>query len=390
MNQGKYIFSQIMDTVVPYQFNQCVMRYKGEYWVKNFSCWDQFLAMAFGQLSFRESLRDIVVCLGAHRAKLYHMGFRSVVARNTLAHANEERDWRMYRDYAQMLIAQARVLYMNDAPDDLDLNGTAYVIDSTTIELCLNIFPWARLIKARASVKLNLELALNGSIPSFFDFSSGREHDVFFLDRILYEAGAYYVFDRGYLDFERWHTIHRSGAFFVSRAKDNLSFRRLYSHGVNKEAGVRCDQTIVLSGYHATKSYPDKIRRIKYYDMETHRYYVYLTNDFNLDAETVARLYKYRWQIELFFKWIKQHLSIKAFWGRSENAVKTQICIALCTYLLVAILKKRLRIDRNSYEILQILSVSLFDKIPLPTLISEAPVQIFDSGSQKQAQLWDY
>jgi len=340
MHHGKYVFSQVMDTVVRYQFNQCVNRYRGHYRVKHFTCWEQFSAMAFGQLSFRESLRDIVVCLGAQQSKLYHLGFHEAVMLPTLARANERRNWRIWRDFAQLLIAQARTLYADDHPVDLDLNGTAYVIDATTIELCLNIFPWARLVKARASVKLNLELALNGNIPSFFDFSSGREHDVAFMDRILYEAGSYYVFDRGYLDFERWHTIHRAGAFFVSRAKDNLSFRRLYSHAVNKNAGVRCDQTIVLSGYYAAKNYPEKLRRIKYYDAETNRYYVFLTNDFNLNAETVARLYKYRWQIELFFKWIKQHLSIKAFWGHSENAVKTQICIALCAYLLVAILKK--------------------------------------------------
>lgn len=390
MHQGKYVFSQIMATVVRYQFNQCVKRYRGNHWIKHFSCWDQFLAMAFGQLSFRESLRDIVVCLAAQRDKLYHLGFRSLVARATLSDANEERDWRIYRDYATLLIQEARLLYVHDRPADLDLNSAVYLIDSTTIELCLSLFPWARLIKVRAAVKLNLELSLSGNIPSFFDFSSGKEHDVSFLDRIVFEAGAYYVFDRGYLDFARWHTIHRAGAFFISRAKDNLSFRRLYSHPTDKGTGVRCDQTIVLAGYYPAHEYPDKLRRIKYYDRVTDRSYVFLTNDFNLDAAAVARLYQYRWQIELFFKWVKQHLSIKSFWGRSENAVKTQICIALCAYLLVAILKKRLGIERNSYEILQILSVSLFDKMPLIQLISELVLPDHDAQAQKQASLWDY
>lgn len=390
MHQGKYIFSQVMETVVRYQFNQCVARYKGDYWVKNFTCWEQFLAMAFGQLSFRESLRDIVVCLIAQRDKLYHLGFRSTIVRATLAYANEQRDWRIYRDFAQLLIGQARALYINDHLENLDLQGTAYVIDSTTIELCLNIFPWARLIKKRASIKLNLKMDLTGNIPSFFDFSSGKEHDVHFLDRLLFEPGAYYIMDRGYIDFARLYVIHRVGAFFVIRAKDNLSFHRLYSHLVDKRTGVRCDQTIALRGYYVAKNYPERLRRIKYYDSETNRHYIFLTNDFTLDAATIALLYKHRWQIELFFKWIKQHLSVKVFWGRSANAVKTQICIALCAYLFVVIAKKQLRIERSTYEILQILSVSLFDKMPLIKLISEYHPLVTDVNAPKQAQLWDY
>ena len=390
MYQGKYVFSQIMDWVVRYQLDQCVARYHGEYWVKNFSCWEQFLALVFGQLSFRKSLRDIVVCLAAHREKLYHFGFRSLVARNTLAHANEERDWRIWRDYAALLIREAQVLYAQDHPADLELNGPAYVVDSTTIELCLRLFPWARLVKKRAALKLHLELNLAGNIPSFFDFSSGKEPDVFFLDRIAFEPGAYYVMDRGYVDFARLYAIHHANAFFVTRAKDNLSFRRLYSHPADKNKGVRCDQTIVLAGYKARKDYPEHLRRIKYYDAETEQRYVFLTNNFDLDAQTVALLYKYRWQIELFFKWVKQHLSIEVFWGRSENAVKTQICTALCSYLLVAIMKKKLGITRNSYEILQILSVSLFDKKPLFQLISEFVLSEESEQAQKQARLWDY
>ena len=390
MYQGKYVFSQIMDWVVRYQFNQCVTRYRGAYWIKRFTCWEQFLALVFGQLSQRKSLRDIVVCLGAHREKLYHFGFRSTVYLPTLAKANERRDWRVWRDYAALLIAEAQTLYTGEHPDDLELSGPAYVIDSTTIEPCLRLFPWARLVKKRAAVKLHLELNLAGNIPSFFDFSSGKEPDVFFLDRIVFEHGAYYAMDRGYVDFSRLHAIHRANAFFVTRAKDNFSFRRLYSHAVDKTTGVRCDQTIVLRGYQARKDYPEKLRRIRYYDAETDQMYVFITNNFDLDAPVIALLYKYRRRIELFFKWVKQHLSIEVFWGRSENAVKTQIRIALCAYLLVAIVKKQLGIERNSYEILQILSVSMFDKKPLSQLISEFVLTEESEQVQKQAKLWDY
>jgi len=390
MHQGKHVFSQVMEQVVRYQFNQCVARYHGEYRVRNFTCWEQFLALAFGQLSFRRSLRDIVVCLGAQRRKLYHLGFRSLVRLPTLARANERRDWRIYRDYALRLIAQARRLYVNDETFGLEINGAIYVIDSTTIELCLNIFPWACLKTVRAAIKLNLGLELHGNIPSFFSISSGKEHDLHFLDQVEYERGAYYIVDRGYLDFERFYRLHRTGAFFITRAKGNWSFRRLYSHPADKSAGVRCDQTVVLSGYCTARAYPEKLRRIKYRDAETNRRYVFVTNNFELPAELIAALYKHRWQIELFFKWIKQHLSIESFWGRSANAVKTQICIAVCVYLLVAILKKNLRIDRNSYEILQILSVSLFDKTPIIELISKHQTLILETPIQKQAQLWEF
>lgn len=379
-----------MSLVVRYEFNQCVARYHGERRVRQFSCFEQFLAMAFGQLSFRESLRDVVVCLSAHREKLYHLGIRTSVTLPTLARANERRDWRIYRDYAQLLMHEAGRLYVDATPSDLNLEGSVYLLDSTTIELCLSIFPWARLVKKRAAVKLNLELSLSGNIPSFFDFSSGREHDVSFLDRLVFEPGAYYVMDRGYVDFARFFAIHRACAFFITRAKDNLSYRRLYSRHTDRSTGVRSDQTIMLTGYTTRKSYPEKLRRVSYVDAETGQRYVFLTNAFTIDAATVARLYKYRWQIELFFKWVKQHLSIKTFWGRSENAVKTQICIALCTYLLVAILKKRTGIERNSYEILQILSVSLFDKILLTQLISEFPIQSSKADVQKQPNLFGF
>jgi len=390
MHQGKYVFSQIMEFAVRFQFDQCVARYKGNHWIKNFSCWEQFLALAFGQLSSRESLRDIVVCLGAHREKLYHLGFHSTLARTTLADANEKRDWHIFRDFAEILIKEARRIYANDKPKDFDFSEPTYVIDSTTIELCLNLFPWARLKKVRAAIKLNLGLSLFGNIPLFFDFSSGKTPDVFFLDRIIFELGAYYVFDRGYIDFKRLFSIHQAGAFFVTRAKDNMSFRRLYSHPFDKDTGVRCDQTIVLNSYQAIKNYPEHLRRIKFYDKETNHYYVFLTNNFSLDSSAIANLYKHRWQVELFFKWIKQHLSVKTFWGRSENAVKTQICVAMCTFLLVAIMKKKLKIERNSYEILQILSTSMFDKKPLTQLISEFEISEVDEEVEKQARLWGY
>jgi hypothetical protein len=389
MHQGKYVFSQVMESVVRYQFNKCVERYQGEHGVKNFSCWQQFLSMAFGQLSFRESLRDIVVCLNAQGQKLYHLGFSSQLVLTTLSRSNERRDWRIYRDYAKILIGEARKLYARDKTFDLELGGTVYVIDSTTIELCLNLFPWATLKKVRAAVKLNLAMELKGSIPAFFDISSGKTHDLDFLDLLIYEAGAYYVMDRGYIDFERLFKIHEAKAFFVIRAKDNFSFKRLYSKKVDRQSGIICDQVVRLGSYQPAKDYPEKLRRIKFHDEDTNDTYVFLTNDFNLPALTVVQLYKYRWQIELFFKWVKQHLSIKSFWGRSDNAVKTQICIALCAYLLVAILKKKFNILRNSYEILQILSVSMFDRTPLTKLVSECQLQKQELVAQKQATLWE-
>jgi len=387
MNQGKYVFSQVMEFVPYYQFNQCVKKYNGNYRVRSLSCWDQFLAMTFGQLTYRESLRDVVVCLRAQKSKLYHLGFRSQVTRPTLARINEKRDWRIYRDFAQILIDQARKLYCNDKEFNLDLEGAVYIIDSTIIELCLNVFKWARLVKTRAAVKLHLMLDLNGNIPAFFDITSGKVHDLEFLDMIELEAGAYYIMDQGYVDFERLFKIHEAGAFFIIRAKNDFVFKRLYSNKVDKIIGLRCDQVIKLSHHQSIKKYPDKLRRIKYFDKEDNKYFVFLTNDFNLKAKTIADLYKHRWQVELFFKWIKQHLKIKSFWGYSANAVKTQICIAICTYLIVAIIKKKLNIDRNLYEILQILSVSTFDKSRLAKLISEAELEEFEGLFEKQAKL---
>lgn len=390
MHQGKYIFSQVMDQIVRYQFNQCVARYKGEYRVKHFSCWEQFMAMSFGQLAYRESLRDVVICLNAQHDKLYHIGFRAPVILSTLAYTNENRDWRIYRDLAQVLIQQARKLYINDATFNLDLDGTVYIIDSTTIDLCLSVFNWAEFRTTKAAVKLHTLMDIKGNIPVFFHISKGKEHDVSFLDIINYEVGAYYVMDRGYLDYERLYKIQQAGAFFVTRAKGNLAFTRLYSNKVSKATGVRCDQTIRFSNYIAINRYPEKLRRVKYFNDETNRYYTFLTNDFNVDAKIIADLYKHRWQIELFFKWIKGHLKIKAFWGYSANAVKTQICIAICSYLIIAIMKKQLNFNRNLYEILQILSVSLFDKTPINTLVSEFDIQAFDGQAQKLPFLLDY
>ena len=390
MHQGKYVFSQIMDHVRQYDFNQCVHRYDGERGVKSFSCWEQFIALSFGQLSFRESLRDIVVCLGAHREKLYHLGFRSTLVRTTLAYANERRDWRIYRDYAELLVKEARPLYARDPSFSHELNGTIYVLDSTTIELCLTLFSWARVSTERATLKLHLGLDLKGNIPAFFHISDGKYADVTYLDLLKYEPGAYYVMDRGYIDFTRLFRIHAAKAFFVTRSRGGIRWQRLYSHPVNKRAGIRCDQTIRLTTSDGKKHYPDNFRRIKYFDQETKHTYVFFTNDFTSSATTVAMLYKHRWQVELFFKWIKQHLSIKVFWGRSLNAVKTQICVALCAYLLVAIMKKKLNIERNSYEILQILSVSIFDKKPMSTLISAFVLQETESDIRKQARLWDF
>lgn len=388
MRKGKYVLSQVMAEVSRFKFNECVKRYKGEYWIKEFSCWEQFVAMIFGQLALRRSLRDVVVCLNAVNHKLYHLGFKSTLTLTTLSRANEKRDWRIYRDYVETLIAETRKLYVNDKIFKLELEGTVYAIDSTTIELSLNLFPWARLIKKRAAIKLNLGLELKGNIPAFFHISDGKSHDINFLDVIEFELGAYYILDRGYVDFARLYKIHQTGGFFVTRAKVNFAFKRQSSGKVDKSTGVVCDQIITLRTKKAAKDYPEKIRRIKYVDRETNHTYVFLTNDFNLSAVNIALLYKYRWQIELFFKWIKQHLSIESFWGRSENAVKTQICIALSAYLLVAMLKKKLGIKRNSYEILQILSISLFDKTPIDKLVSEFQLEALGTQTQKQAQLW--
>jgi len=364
MNSGKTIFAQLMDFVPAYEFRKCVERYNGNYKMKSFSCWDQYLCMAFAQLTYRESLRDIQACLRATQSKLYHLGIRGKVSRNTLAHANQTRDWRIYADFAQILIAKARRLYAADS-FGIELDQAVYALDSTTIDLCLALFPWAEFRKRKGAVKLHTLLDLHGNIPSVIIITTGKVHDVNILDELIIEAGAIYIMDRGYLDFARLHIIHQTPAFFVTRTKVNFSRRRLYSLPVDKSTGIQCDQIIVLKGHYARKDYPEQLRRIRYFDSKNKKTFVFLTNNFTLPAITIADLYRCRWQVELFFKWIKQHLRIKAFYGTTENAVKTQIWIAISIYVLVAIVKKDLKLSQNLYTILQVLSVTLFEKMPI-------------------------
>ena len=354
MHQGHYVFAQLMQHLPLTTFRRCVARYNGEYRIQQFSCLDQYLCLAFAQLTWRESLRDIEACLRAQSSKLYHLGFRSAIARNTLANANAVRDWRIYADFAQHLIGIARRLYANDLLA-LDLDETVYALDSTTIDLCLSVFPWAPFRSTKAAVKLHTLLDLRGSIPSFIFISDGKMHDVNILDQLVPEAGAFYVMDRGYLDFERLAHLDDAGSFFVTRAKSNLKARRRYSRPVDRSTGLICDQTVLLTGFYSRQGFDRPLRRIKFNDPQTGKRLVFLTNNFALDALTIAKLYKYRWQVELFFKWIKQHLRIKAFFGTSENAVKSQIWIAVSVYVLVAIVKKRLALPATLYEILQIL-----------------------------------
>ncbi len=364
METERTVFAQLIDFLPRYDFQQCVKRYRGNYKIKTFSCWDQFLCMAFAQLTYRESLRDIEACLRSAQHKLYHMGFRGKVSRNTLAHANEFRDWRIYADFAQILIARARHLYANDS-FDVELKQMVYALDSTTIDLCLSLFPWAKFRKHKAAVKLHTLLDLHGNIPSVIFMTHGKIHDVKILDELVLEAGAIYLMDRGYLDFARLYKIHQTPAFFITRAKRNFSFQRLYSHPIEKITGLQCDQTIVLEGFYAQKDYPTLLRRIRYFDTARDKRLIFLTNNFVLPALTITHLFRCRWQIELFFKWIKQHLRIKAFYGTSENAVKTQIWIAISVYVLVAIVKRQLGLEMNLYTILQILSITLFEKRPI-------------------------
>lgn len=364
MNSGRTVFAQLIEHLPYKEFRKCVARYRGDHYAKNFSCWDQYLAMAFAQLTYRESLRDIETCLGAVGGKLYHMGFRTSVARSTLADANESRDWRIYANFAQMLIATARRLYARD-PLGVDLDQSLYALDSTTIDLCLALFPWARFRRRKAAVKMHTLLDLRGNIPAFVHITDGKVHDVNVLDRIVPEAGAFYVMDRGYIDFERLFVLTLSAAFFVVRTKSNILLQRRYSHPVDKSTGVRSDQTVILSSFESASAYPDPLRRVNYFDAETGKRLKFLTNNFTLPALTIAQIYKQRWQVELFFKWIKQHLRIKAFYGTSENAVKTQIWIAVSVYVLVAIVRKRLGLEASLYQILQILSLTLFEKTPI-------------------------
>ena len=387
MNSGQTIFSQLMEFLPTYEFRQCVNRCNGNYKVKSFSCWDQFLSMAFAQLTYRESLRDIQACLRAAQNKLYHMGFRGKISRNTLANANQVRDWRIYSDFAQVLISIARPLYAKDN-FGLELEQTIYALDSTIIDLCLSLFPWAKFRKRKGAVKLHTLLDLHGSIPTMIFITHGKVHDVKILDDLIIEPGAIYVMDRGYMDFARLHKIQQSSAFFVTRAKTNFDFKRLYSHEVYKNTGIQCDQIIVLMGFYSKKDYPEKLRRIRLLDPETGKRLIFLTNNFKLPAKTITDLYQCRWQVELFFKWIKQHLRIKAFYGTSENAVKTDIWIAISVYVLIAIVKKQMKLDLSLYTILQILSVSLFEKVPLYQALSDQNYKQLMSPDNNQLNLF--
>jgi hypothetical protein len=364
MNIGQTVFAQLMEFIPTYDFQICVDRYQGHRYVKNFSCWDQFLSLAFAQLTYRESLRDLEACLRAQQPKLYHMGFRGQVSRHTLAHANEHRDWRIYADFAQGLIRTARDLYHHE-PLGVELDETVYAFDSTTIDLCLTLFPWAQFRRRKSAVKVHTLLDLRGSIPTNVYVTGGQVHDVNLLDELLLEAGAFYLLDRGYVDFARLYVFTQACAFFITRAKKNTQFYRRYSRPVERSTGLRCDPTILLTGVRTAHLYPDPLRRIHYFDVEKDSRLTFLTNNFLLPALTIARLYRARWQVELFFRWIKQHLRIKAFYRTSENAVKTQVWIALSVYVLVAIVKKQLGLDLSLYKILQILSVTIFEKTPI-------------------------
>jgi len=389
MNCGQTIFAQLIDFLPVHEFRKCVDRYGGNWRTRRFSCWDQFLCMAFAQLTYRESLRSLVASLGSVPERLYHMGIRGKVSRSTLSDANDGRDWRIYADFAQVLIRQARRLYAADGLG-ATLDAVVYALDSTTIDLCMTLFPWARFKTTQHAVKLHTLLDLRGNIPTFIQITPARLHDVNILDHLAPEPGAFYVMDRGYLDFERLYRWTQAGAFFVTRARKNLRCRRLYSHPVDKSTGVQCDQTIALVWYWTVKGYPAPLRRVRYWDAEQERRLVFLTNNFDLDARTIADLYRCRWQVELFFKWIKQHLRIKAFYGTSENAVKTQVWIAVTVYLLVAIVRKRLGLEPDLYTILQILSVSIFEKTPVLQALSSATRRIVRVEDHNQLSLFDF
>ena len=388
MHAGKLVFSQLMGQLPLHTFRQCIAKYPNRYPTLKFSHLDQFLCLAFAQLTYRESLRDIEICLRAHQAKLYHLGIRGRVSRSTLADANEQRDWRIYADFAMHLIKIARKLYAHDS-FAVDLEQTVYALDTTTIDLCLSVFPWARFRSTKAAVKLHTLLDLRGNIPSFIHISDGKMHEVNVLDILIPEAGSFYIMDRGFTDFARLFVLQQAQAFFVIRAKSNLACRRVYSRSVDKSTGLRCDQTIALTASKASKDYPQHLRRIKFYDAEHDKELVFLTNNFDLPALTIAQLYRCRWQVELFFKWIKQHLRIKRFYGTTENAVKTQIWISITVYVLAAIVKKRLKIEASLYTILQILSLTLFEKTPLDQLLKNMELQMNTPENDNQLNLFN-
>ena len=370
MNQGQTVFAQIMSNLPRHSFRKCVNKYHGNYKVQSFSCWEQYLVMAFAQLTYRESLRDIETCLRAMQPKLHHLGIQSIISRSTLADANEKRDWRIYADFALILINEAKELY-KDEKLFKELDETIYALDSTTIDLCLSLFPWAKFRSTKSAIKIHTLLNLQNNIPAFINITDGSVHDVNILDELITEIGAFYIIDRGYTDFERLYSLNTSNAYFVIRAKANLQFQRVYSHQVDKSQGLLCDQSVFLKGFYTLKNYPEKLRRIKYFDSENDKRLTFITNNFSLPAITIANLYRQRWQIELFFKWIKQNLKIKSFYGNSFNAVKTQIWIAISIYVLLAIIKKKLKIEHSLYTFLQVVSISIFEKIPIISMFSD-------------------
>ena len=389
MHQGQFVFSQLISLIPKYEFDKCVEKYKGNYRTKDFKCWSQFLCMIFGQLTYRESISDIINCLNAHKKKVYHLGIKNLVAVSSLTRANENRNWKIYQDFAHCLIQIVRPLYADNSEFKLELKNTVYALDSSTIDLCLSIFNWAKFRKNKAAVKMHTLLDLRGNIPVFIKITDGKVHDINILDEIMFEAGAFYMMDKAYIDFKRLFEIKEALAFFVVRAKSNLAYKRLYSNKKDKTKDIKYDQIIKLTGQKSKKLYPENLRKIKYYDKEKNKIYEFITNNFTIDALLIANLYKQRWQIELFFKWIKQHLKIKSFWGQSENAVKTQIWIAISAYLLVAYAKKILHIDQTIYEILQILSISTFDKTPINELFTDIEIHNNTETNHNQLTLFD-
>ncbi len=389
MNQGKYVFSQIMELISHKRFQTLVNRHSGDYKVKDFSCWKQFLCMAFGQLTHRESLRDTMLCLKANASKMYHFGIGDVVSLSTITRANENRSYLIYEDLAMLLIKEAKQLYVEDDGLEVSLKNNVFAIDATTIDLCLSSFYWATFRSTKGGIKLHTQLDLKTAIPEFILFSNADVHDVNVLDFIQFEANSFYIMDRGYVDYKRLYKVNQCEAFFVTRAKDNMSYRRLYSHPKDISRGVLYDQTILLNNYYAVIDYPEKMRRIKFYDIESGKVLVFLTNNFHLSATDIAQLYKHRWKIELFFKWIKQHLKIKSFWGQSENAVKTQVWIAISVYVLIAIAKKKFMLTQSLYEILQILSISILEKMPINQLFQQTQLQYFKEQKYNQLTMFD-
>ncbi len=389
MNIGSTVFSQLMSFIPEYEFSKCVNKYKGDYRVRQFTCREHFYVMSFAQITFREGLRDIEACFTAFYKKLYHSGIKGIIPRSTLADANEKRDWRIYADFAQVLIKQARELYIEDNEFKIEIDNIAYALDSSTIDLCLSLFPWAKFRKKKGAVKINTLLDLRGSIPVFIDITEGACHEVNVIDTLPIEPGSIYVMDKGYVDYYRLYTyITEQHAFFVTRAKTNMAYRRVYSRKVDKTTGLIYDQSIKLTGYYKKKEYPEYLRLIKYRDADTGIVYIFLTNNFKLEALIIAQLYKERWKVELFFKWIKQHLRIKSFYGNSRNAVYCQIWIAICTYLLVAIVKKKLKLNQSLYTLLQVLSLSMFEKTPINKLFSRSSYNFEDNDNPNQLTLW--